>query len=84
MKNLWREGEMSSSLYMMSARVAGPMANDVILQLIVAVVERHRCWVLAGLDDLGPHELPHEFSEQSPHFVPKIPNSGFIFLKVQN
>ena len=55
--------------------------NDVILQLIVAVVERHRCWVLAGLDDLGPHKLPHEFSELSLFFVPKIPNSGFICLK---
>ena len=45
MKNLWREeGEMSSSLSTMNVRVVGFNVNDVILQLIVAVVKRHRCW----------------------------------------
>ena len=35
---------MSSSLSTMNVRVVGFNVNDVILQLIVAVVKRHRCW----------------------------------------
>ena len=73
---------MSSSLCTMNVRVVGFNVNDVILQLIVAVVKRHRCWSWLVWMTLARTKSP-TYSLHNLHFILKILNSRFICLKVQ-